>query len=134
MSVEKEALGAGSLGIPDMFCRQWIGHTWAECGPALAGSKTAPAAEVSRALFLAGAGGRGFDFRPPHFLLMSILEDFLRNKCSVCGSTKRPRQSFCYRCFKALPERLQRALYRRFGEGYELAFTEAQQRLRQEKA
>ena len=42
-----------------------------------------------------------------------------------CGRAKKSGNSFCNRCYKALPKYLQRRLYRRVGEGYEEAHGEA---------
>lgn len=42
-----------------------------------------------------------------------------------CGRVKRHRQTFCTRCFQALPPALKRALYCRIGEGYEEAYDAA---------
>lgn len=47
-----------------------------------------------------------------------------RNFCSeecLCGREKRKRYAFCYRCFKALPDPLQGALYQKFYDGFEEA-------------
>lgn len=53
------------------------------------------------------------------------LSDLFGRSCSGCGLTKRADQSFCYRCYKKLPKRLQRALYQRIGDGYESALGES---------
>lgn len=52
------------------------------------------------------------------------LEQFKSEEC-LCGRTKKPRFSFCYRCYKALPGDMQKDLYQPFGNGYEEAFDEA---------
>ena len=52
------------------------------------------------------------------------LEQFKSNECH-CGQAKRPRYSFCYTCFKMLPQDLQVDLYSRFGQGYEEAYEAA---------
>jgi hypothetical protein len=46
------------------------------------------------------------------------------NKC-ICSRWKPKARSFCGACYHNLPAELRRALYRRIGEGYEAAFTEA---------
>lgn len=43
----------------------------------------------------------------------------------LCGREKSSGRSFCYRCYKELPGDMQRALYRKMGDGYEEAFEEA---------
>ncbi|MGN6547030.1 MAG: hypothetical protein ACTHK7_18385 [Aureliella sp.] len=42
-----------------------------------------------------------------------------------CGYQKKPRWSLCNDCYKTLPQSLRGALWRRIGEGYEEAYTEA---------
>jgi hypothetical protein len=49
----------------------------------------------------------------------------LRGNGCLCGRPKKPRRSFCLRCYRALPADMQRALYRRLTCGYEEAFEEA---------
>lgn len=56
------------------------------------------------------------------------IETYKSEQC-LCEREKKPRFSFCYRCYKALPPDMQRALYRPFGNGYEQAFDEACQHL-----
>ena len=58
-----------------------------------------------------------------------MLEDFLGTKCGSCGRAKQSSHSFCGRCYHILPKAMQDALYKRFGEGYEAAFTDAQKYL-----
>ena len=43
----------------------------------------------------------------------------------LCGRAKLYKNSFCYKCWKELPEEMQRALHRSLGRGYEEAFEEA---------
>jgi hypothetical protein len=62
-----------------------------------------------------------------------ILEDFVGEVCSGCGGKKKPRMSHCRNCYFALPEGMRRALYRRFGSGYEAAFRESTEWLRARK-
>jgi len=51
--------------------------------------------------------------------------DELQSEGCLCGRPKKSRHSFCFRCYRALPQDMQRALYRRLGCGYEEAFEEA---------
>lgn len=60
----------------------------------------------------------------------TILEDFLGMKCAGCGGMKRSKMSHCGRCYHKLPRDMQSALYKRFGEGYEAAFTASTEWLR----
>jgi hypothetical protein len=60
----------------------------------------------------------------------STLADFLGTKCSGCGGAKRSRMSHCRRCYYWLPPTMRQALYRRFGQGYEEAFTASVEYLR----
>ncbi len=57
----------------------------------------------------------------------------LRSEQCQCGRGKKSGKSFCYSCWKRLPEDLQRALYRRIGEGYEAAYERAVMHLDKEK-
>jgi hypothetical protein len=50
--------------------------------------------------------------------------ELMSNECA-CGYPKKRKQSFCYKCFKSLPEEMQKALYRLIGNGYEPAYDEA---------
>ena len=43
----------------------------------------------------------------------------------LCGNSKLRGNSFCYRCYKALPGDMQKAIYRSLGRGYEEAFEAA---------
>ena len=49
----------------------------------------------------------------------------LQGTACRCGSTKRPKQTFCHTCYYSLSADTRRALYRRVGEGYEEAYDEA---------
>lgn len=53
-----------------------------------------------------------------------MYEELLGLRCR-CGAVKVPRQTFCRRCFYALPPEFRRALYLKFGKGYEDAYTAA---------
>lgn len=50
----------------------------------------------------------------------------------LCGRAKRPKRSFCYTCFKALPAVMKKPLYLFVGEGYEEAFDKAAAWLKEE--
>lgn len=52
------------------------------------------------------------------------LNAFLSNECQ-CGRTKTKGYSFCFRCYKDLPDDMQKALYQKMGSGYESAYDEA---------
>lgn len=52
------------------------------------------------------------------------VNDLYSTKCT-CGSRKNARRSFCGPCYARLPIPMARALYKRVGEGYEVAFSEA---------
>lgn len=43
----------------------------------------------------------------------------------LCGRTKQRKRSFCYPCWKELPQDIQRDLYARIGYGYEAAYERA---------
>jgi hypothetical protein len=49
----------------------------------------------------------------------------LKSEECLCGRVKKPGNSFCFRCYKELPADMQKALYRKMGDGYEEAFEEA---------
>jgi hypothetical protein len=49
----------------------------------------------------------------------------LKSEECFCGKTKKPRMSFCYRCYKSLPGDMQKDLYQPLGNGYEEAYEEA---------
>jgi hypothetical protein len=53
-----------------------------------------------------------------------MLEELRGLRCR-CGLVKVPRQTFCRKCFYALPPAFRRALYLKFGHGYEDAYTAA---------
>lgn len=57
--------------------------------------------------------------------------DFKGTVCAACGNEKRQHHSFCHRCFFFLPRNLKYDLYRRFGDGYEQAFRDALDWLRE---
>jgi predicted amidophosphoribosyltransferase len=54
-----------------------------------------------------------------------ILSSLTGTVCANCRSKKKSRMSHCGNCYYALPREMRRALYRRFGAGYEEAFRES---------
>ncbi|MCW1922703.1 hypothetical protein OKA05_09070 [Luteolibacter arcticus] len=67
---------------------------------------------------------------PPAAVTRSHMLEELRGTTCQCSATKKARQSFCPSCYRRLPAVTKAALYRRFGEGYEQAYTEAMAALR----
>jgi hypothetical protein len=55
------------------------------------------------------------------------------NRCGGCGKKKGAMQSFCFECYRLLPDHMQRALYRRVGSGYEAAHEEARRCIAQRR-
>jgi hypothetical protein len=55
---------------------------------------------------------------------MTILEQFLSTDCPACAGVKEKHTAFCQRCYRKLPRELQGHLWRRFGNGFELAYRE----------
>jgi len=53
-----------------------------------------------------------------------LLKELKSNECA-CGSYKKEGNSFCYKCYSGLPDDMQKALYQRFGNGYEIAYDDA---------
>lgn len=49
----------------------------------------------------------------------------LNGELCRCGKTKASGQTFCRRCYFALPRPMRSALYRRVGAGYEAAYAAA---------
>lgn len=45
--------------------------------------------------------------------------------CPACANPKRPRTSFCPKCYFRLPPDQRNALYQKVGAGYEQAFLDA---------
>jgi hypothetical protein len=54
----------------------------------------------------------------------ALLDELIGQTCR-CGSSKAMKQTFCRRCYYALPAALRNALYREMGYGYEQAYDEA---------
>lgn len=55
----------------------------------------------------------------------SILAEFLGMICPSCNQLKQKNNAFCVSCYRRLPRVLQHAVWNRFGEGFEQAFTDA---------
>lgn len=53
--------------------------------------------------------------------------DMLQSRKCVCGHVKEPMKSHCWECYQSLPPEKRKALYRRFGKGYEAAFLDSLQ-------
>ena len=51
----------------------------------------------------------------------------------MCHGVKRPNNGFCPACYFSLPYSMRRALWQRFGEGYEAAHQAAREWLEQRK-
>jgi len=49
----------------------------------------------------------------------------LKSDGCMCGRPKQSGRSFCYGCYKKLPPEVQKALYRKIGNGYEQAYDDA---------
>lgn len=54
-----------------------------------------------------------------------ILESLGSTVCGACGGVKREKMSHCTSCYYALPQFMRKALYKRFGEGYEEAYEDS---------
>jgi hypothetical protein len=66
------------------------------------------------------------DLKDAQFLLAELRS----NECQ-CGNYKKSGNSFCYNCYSSLPNDLQKSLYSRFGNGYEEAYEEAIEHLKE---
>jgi hypothetical protein len=64
---------------------------------------------------------------------IEIARSFRSAECPVCRDVKDINKSFCHSCYYTLPSGMRRALYKRFGEGYEEAFNMALAHLDPEK-
>lgn len=56
----------------------------------------------------------------------------LRGEMCVCGARKRSMQSFCGKCWRALPGSMREDLYKPVSEGYAEIYAEAKEWLRDE--
>lgn len=54
-----------------------------------------------------------------------VILESLGCKTCICGSRKKPRQTFCYADYKKLPPEKQSALYDGFNDGYQEAVRDA---------
>jgi predicted amidophosphoribosyltransferase len=52
-------------------------------------------------------------------------------ECPHCKRSKRSGHSFCWNCFKELPQRLKNLLYKKFWEGYVEYYDEAKEWLKE---
>lgn len=59
--------------------------------------------------------------------------EFAGEKCPGCDGPKRKANGFCTKCYYKLPEDMKKALWRRFGSGYEEAHEDARDWLQQER-
>lgn len=59
---------------------------------------------------------------------VEILRDLAGDTCQ-CGTAKSRNNSFCIHCWRRLPEKLKKGLYRRLGQGYEEGFLAAREYL-----
>lgn len=51
--------------------------------------------------------------------------EVLKSEECQCERWKRQKMAFCWHCYKQLPQDMQRALYRRIGDGFEEAYEDA---------
>ncbi|MBU0516737.1 MAG: hypothetical protein KJ621_18430 [Proteobacteria bacterium] len=57
--------------------------------------------------------------------LVQYYLDQLKSRRCACGGKKQPMRSFCWYCYRALPQKMQWALYFRIGQGYRSAYEAA---------
>lgn len=62
--------------------------------------------------------------------MASILLMFCERKCEACGDLKKKHTAFCVGCYSRLPKGMRDGLWKRFGSGFEEAYVEALQWLR----
>lgn len=55
----------------------------------------------------------------------TILKIFIGGECLGCGKSKPTNNAFCRGCYHSLPSDMKRALWQRFGSGFEEAFIAA---------
>lgn len=55
---------------------------------------------------------------------LAVLEALKSEQCA-CGAPKAKRQSFCLKCYTALPAKLRGELYKGFSQGYAEHYEEA---------
>lgn len=56
--------------------------------------------------------------------MTDLLKELIGTACQ-CGSEKVKHQTFCRKCYFALPRHIQNRLYQKVGNGYEEAYQEA---------
>lgn len=56
---------------------------------------------------------------------LKILQSLGSTACEGCNGTKKPKMSHCRKCYYVLPPKMRSALYKGFGEGYEEAYEES---------
>jgi len=56
---------------------------------------------------------------------LDLIRELFGVICPCCGRAKNPGHSFCGACYRILPQEMQRALYRKVGNGYEEAYAAA---------
>jgi hypothetical protein len=59
--------------------------------------------------------------------------EFAGQVCPGCNNSKRPNNGFCSKCYYSLPKDMQKALWNRFGSGYEESHEDARDWLEQER-
>ena len=62
-------------------------------------------------------------------MVQIALKELEAEKC-VCGAEKQKRQSFCRKCYLALPQKLRSELYKPMSDGYAEVHEEAKDWLR----
>lgn len=71
-------------------------------------------------------------FDPPEKPLeQQAWESFMSAECPNCKTVKKPRQSFCLACYKALPRGVQQGLWKKFKKGYVTVWIQACAMLKQ---
>lgn len=56
---------------------------------------------------------------------LSILDTFIGTHCEACGGGKQPNSAFCTNCYFSLSPSARKALWNRFGHGFEEAYAQA---------
>lgn len=59
--------------------------------------------------------------------------EFSSKECCICRGAKPRNNGFCRACYFSLPKPMQRALWQRFGEGYEAAHQAAREWLQRKR-
>ncbi|MCI0626023.1 MAG: DUF2797 domain-containing protein [Acidobacteria bacterium] len=63
-------------------------------------------------------------------LQQQALRELGETVCPNCGAGKKRGHSFCWPCFRTLPEGMRKRLYSTFSEGYPNIYDEAKQWLK----